>query len=73
MFEKKSPETCTLAVFAMELLRNYEICTGISGDFFSSNFRDIGKAMPVVFEERKMSFWVREKASYDFREGNSGP
>ena len=43
-----------------------------TGDFFSSNFRDMGKAMPVVFGERKMPFWVRKKASYDFREGNSG-
>ena len=31
--------------------------------FISSNFRDVGKVMPVVFGEIKMSFWVREKAS----------
>ena len=29
----------------------------------SSNFRDIGKVMPVGFGEIKMSFWVRKKAS----------
>ena len=27
--------------------------------FFRSDFRDMRKVMPVVFEERKMSFWVR--------------
>ena len=31
--------------------------------FFSSDFRDIGKVMPVVFGEIKMSFCVRKKAS----------
>ena len=31
--------------------------------FFSSNVRDMGKVMPVVFGEIKMSFWVRNKAS----------
>ena len=31
--------------------------------FFSSDFRDTGKVMPVNFGEIKMSFWVRKKAT----------
>ena len=27
-------------------------------NFFSSNFRDMGKVMPVVLGDMKMSFWV---------------
>ena len=34
--------------------------------FFSSNFRDMGKVMPVVFGEIKMSFWVRKKGQLEF-------
>ena len=32
------------------------------GVFCSSNFRDMGKVMPVIFGELKMSFRVRKKA-----------
>ena len=34
-----------------------------TGIFFSSNFCDMKKAMPVDFGEIKMLFWVRKKAS----------
>ena len=35
---------------------HFKKCAGKTGVFFSSNFRDMGNAMPVVFEETKMSF-----------------
>ena len=34
-----------------------------TGLFFSSDFRNMGKVMLVVFGELKVSFWVRKKAS----------
>ena len=36
--------------------------------FFSSNFRDMEKVMPVIFGEIKMSFWVRKKDQLAFSE-----
>ena len=38
-------------------------CDKKPGVFFSSNFRDMGEVMPIVFREIKMSFWVRKKSS----------
>ena len=35
-------------------------------DFFSSNFRDMGKAMPVVFGERKFRFGYEKRPATIF-------
>ena len=42
-----------------------------TGIFFSSNFHDSTKVMPVIFGETKMSLWLRKKAGWYFRKGNS--
>ena len=39
-----------------------------TGFFFTSNFRDMGKVMPVVFGEIKMSFWAQKKDQLAFSE-----
>ena len=64
--EKNSSVNLRLEIFVMafrvrKLFGTFE--KRAPGVFFSSHFRDMGKVMPVVFGEIKISFCVRKQAS----------
>ena len=70
MSEKKPKRIVAASVFSGAPDRPFRRITifglksaGKSGVFFSSNFRNMGNVMPVVFEGIKMSSWVRKKDS----------
>ncbi len=42
-----------------------------NGDFFSFNFRDMGKVMPVVFRERKCRFGNEKRPATIFEKASA--